>query len=488
MTNQSDVLSSGQPVSNSRGVTMRRFVLIVAVALASLTAGACAGLVGKAGKIQIAAQPVEIVNDVAQSPSEPVSLPVRSLSLAQLLIPPALASEPTPEPKCDRFEQIDNAEELLKSVELTVGTKEYRYAEKRAGTVATFKDPEKQIALELLDPELCTLSQVIITKRGDKLIAPPGYEIEVVTRINGIRWNNWATEYRVKSPAGLTVIANTYPLVGQEKVARIVTNKTGKRVTVYDTVRTITPVFYTPYSKELHVPEMVAGGREYLTGLAKRAHEELRRLQVPSQTTGNMLVADVSALKPEFTERLVPNELMDLTEFILDPTWTTERMHVVIGANRDRVASYTCSKAKACGLMQFTSGTYALMAKLYPEAELNKDFVDGARDPLNAMKAAVLLHDHNLAVLVNAFGDGIVADPKLEEYLAAAYNTGVGRVKSVLAVALRTKAADWAKASGKKKTEHLLGETKGYITKLRFLRDQWPLPPLAKADTTTPDQ
>ena len=104
------------------------------------------------------------------------------------------------------------------------------------------------------------------------------------------------------------------------------------------------------------------------------------------------------------------------------------------------------------------------------------------------MKAAVLLHDHHLAVLVNAFGDCIVADPKLEEYLAAAYNTGVGRVKSVLAVALRTKAADWAKASGKKKTEHLLGETKGYITKLRFLRDQWPLPPLAKADTTTPDQ
>lgn len=475
MTNEPHMLSSVQTITNSQGVSMRRYLLTAVVALVSFTAGACVG------RIQVAAQPIEVVQEVAEASPllEPASLPVRSLSLAQLLIPSALAAEPAPVPKCDRLEQIDNAEKLLKPVELSVGTKDYRYTEKRAGKVTAFKDPEKQIALELLDVEKCTLDQVIITKRGDKLIAPSGYVIEAVTRANGIRWNNWATEYRINAPTGLVVVTNKYPLIREEKIPRTVRNKNGKRVTVYDTVRTVTQVVYTPYSKELHVPEMVSGGREYLTDLAKRAYEDLRRLQVPSQAAGNKLVADISALKPEFIERLVPNELMDLTEFTLDPTWTTERIHVVIGANRDRVASYTCSKAKACGLMQFTSGTYALMAKLYPEARLNNDFIDGARDPLNAMKAAVLLHDYNLAVLMNAFGDGIAADPKLEEYLAAAYNTGVGRVKSVLAVALRTKAADWAKVNGKKKNEHLLGETKGYIAKLRFLRDQWSLPPLA---------
>lgn len=458
------MLSSAQTITNLQGVLMRRRMIIVAVVLVSLTAGACAG------RIQIAGPPIEIVNEAAQPPMEPASLPVKALLLEEVL-PSVLAVQESLKPVCDRLEQIDNAEELLASVELSVGRKEYRYTEKRAGGAVTFTDPEKQIALELLDVDQCTLSQVVITKRGDKLSAPPGYDIEVVARVNGIRWNNWATEYRVIKPVGLTVIANKYPLVGVERG-----------------VRTITPVFYTPYSKELHVPEMVTGGRGFLANLAKHAYEDLRLLRVPSQTAGNKLVADVSALKPEFIERLVPNELMDMTEFTLDPAWTTERIHVVIGANRDRVASFTCSKAKACGLMQFTAGTYALMAQLYPGAKLNKDFISGARDPLNAMKAAVLLHDYNLAILINSFGKGIADDPKLEEYLAAAYNTGVGRVGPVLAVALRTKADDWAQANGKGKNEHLLGETKGYIAKLRYLRDQWPLPPLAKADTTISDQ
>jgi hypothetical protein len=377
---------------------------------------------------------------------------------------------------------------LLAPVELFVGTKEYRYTEKRAGSVSVFKDPEKQIALELLNTEDCSLSQVIITKRGDALIAPPGYDIEVVARVNGIRWNNWATEYRVNSPEGLTVIANKYPLVRQEKVARVVRSKSGKKVTVYDNVRTVTPVFYTPYSRELHIPEMVTGGKGFLSDLAQRAYDELRSQRVPSQSTDGVLVADVAALKQAYIERLVPNELMDLTEFSLDPTWTTERIHVVIGANRNRVASYTCSKAAACGLMQFTAGTYALMAKMYPEAQLTADFVEGARDPLNAMKAAVLLHDYNLAVLKNAFGERVADDARLEEYLAAAYNTGVGRVRSVLAVAFRTNAADWAQVRGKKSTERLLAETKGYIAKLRYLRDQWSRAPLAQAEDATPVQ
>lgn len=465
MTNDSHMLSSEQSVTNSRGVSMRRRMLTLAVALVSLSAGACAG------RIQVAGLPpgdtIVVSKSVPETSAEPDILQVRVLAMADIMVPLSYKTAEQTVPSCDPLEQIHKAEELLKPVELSVGTKPYRYSERRAGGLVSFTDPEKQIALELLDEKNCTLSQVVITKQGDKLIAPAGYDIEAVTRVNGIRWNNWATEYAVTTPHGLTVIANKYPLVQGAKV---------------------TMVYYTPYSKELHVPELVDGGRGYLTDLAKSAYEELKQQQVPSMTGNHTLVAEVPSLKPEFVARLVPNELMDMTEFLLDPTWTTERIHVVIGANRDRVATYTCSKARACGIMQFTGGTYALMAKMYPQAKLNPDFVAGARDPLNAMKAAVLLHDYNLSALIGRFGSSVAADPKLEEYLAAAYNTGVGRVEAVLAVAFKAKAADWAETKGKGANEHLLGETKGYIAKLRYLRDQWPMPPLAKVDILTPDR
>jgi len=77
-----------------------------------------------------------------------------------------------------------------------------------------------------------------------------------------------------------------------------------------------------------------------------------------------------------------------------------------------------------------------------------------------------LLHDLNLASLIKAFGPNIANDPKLEEYLAAAYNTGVRRVINVVRAARAKRSADWAQARG---VQGLLAETKGYIAKLRYI-------------------
>ena len=119
---------------------MRRRLISVVVALASLSAGACAG------RIQVAA-PTTIVVEAAPAAAEIAILPVRSLSLAELLIPAAIAAdvEPEPEPTCDRLAQIDQAEQLLKPIELSVGTKEYRYTEKRSGGTSVFRDPERRV-------------------------------------------------------------------------------------------------------------------------------------------------------------------------------------------------------------------------------------------------------------------------------------------------------------------------------------------------------
>lgn len=463
---------------------MNRRSLTLFVISASLIAGACAG------KIHVDASvptpPVAIIEDV-----EVATLPFSPLRFDDLLLPPQVAMEvaplPEPEPGCDLTARIDEARALLDSVPVTVGQKTYRYTERRAGSTITFRDPEKVIGLALMDAETCELSTTTLTKRGEDAISERGFVIEPVTRINGIRWNNWATELSVEEPSGQIVVVLKYPYLRDERVARTTTNKAGKRVTVYDTKRVVVPVYYTPYSKELHVPELVNGGEHYLEDLAARAYEDLRERGVPSESVPGTLVADVPALRPEFVIRLAPNEHMDMTEFLLDPTWTTERIHIVIGANRERVATYTCSKASACGLMQFTPGTYAFMRQRYPGADLMKSFDEGARDQFNAMKAAILLHDHNTAQLVSAFGPEIMQDDRLEEYLAAAYNTGVGRVIAVLTIAKKKNLADWADAHGSKKIEKLLTETKGYIAKLRFLRDQWKPASLAKAVPTTPD-
>ena len=482
MTNVPRVLFSEKQVTNTRGKTMRRYIPMLAVAAVSLVAGACAG---KLHVVAVASPPAPVVMQ-----DEVVTmLPFVKLRAEDFVLSPngelPAVSAPVEPQGCNLTERIDAAMELLDSAPISIGTKVYRYTERRAGSTVTFKDPEKTIALALMDEESCDLQKVTITKRGDKLLVSGEYDIEPVRRSNGIRWNNWATELSVSVPSGAAVLVMKYPYLQSERVARIAKNKAGKRVTVYDTKKTVVPIYYTPYSKELHVPALVRGGEQYLIALAARVYADLRERHVPSKSVPGTDVADVSALRPEYVTRLAPIEHMDLTEFLLDPAWTTERIHVVIGANRERVATYTCSKASACGLMQFTPGTYALMRKLYPAAGLIADFEDGARDQFNAMKAAVLLHDHNTAALIDSFGAGILEDSRLEEYLAAAYNTGVGRVIAVLSLAKKKGLADWTEAKGNRK-QRLLAETKGYIAKLRFLRDEWQHKPLAKADNSAP--
>lgn len=347
--------------------------------------------------------------------------------------------------ECNVSEQIVKAQQALESVQVTLGTKLYRYSEQRLGSIVKFNEPETQIALELLEPISCTMREIIITKRGNALIAPSGYDIGVVRRANGIQWNYWATEYVVRAPEGWMVVANKYP--------------------VDDAT-----IIYTPYSSALGTPTLVQNGREYLDGLASRAYNELSAAGVKLS----------SVIHADFIARLAPIEHMDLGEFLLDPTWTIERIYALIGANREHTAAYTCNKASACGLMQFTPGTYKLMVKQYPKAALIKTFADGARDPLNAMKAAFLLHEYNLATfkrnLTAKQFASLMADPELlEESLSSAYNTGATRTILVLRAYFTypKKFTDWAQAKGVGSKAKLVAETKGYITKLRYLRDEW---------------
>lgn len=373
---------------------------------------------------------------------------------------------------CDIPAEIAAVQDEVSARPLRIGTKDYRYTEVRAGTKKTISDPEREIALVLLNLESCQTRTVQIIKRGDQLIAPSGYHIEPVRRVNGIRWNDWATDYRVNEPSGWVVVANAFPHV---------ISGSGKK-------RIVENVFYISYTPELHRPEFVRAGQDHLLALARQALQELRSDRVSSLAMPEILLADTPASRPEWLARLAPMEHTDMTEFVLDPDWTIERAFIRIGLNGDRFGTYTCSKAAACGLMQFTKGSYDLLRKAYPTAHLDPDFTRGARNQLNAMKAAYLHHDDILRQLIEVFGPSITNDRVvLEELEDGGYNGGSKYIIQAYKQSLKKKSIDWISTlpacKGKSRNGCMPRETKEYVAvKLRYLRDHYTGPTVARAD------
>jgi len=306
------------------------------------------------------------------------------------------------------------------------------------------------------------LEVVKIIKRGGDLIAPLGYQIEVVERSNGIRWNYWATQYKVTQPANAMVLFNKWPEPENVKIKKPVTLKNGKKSFVYENKVNIKYVTYAPYSEDYHTQEMIALGNQYVRDMVDQAYATLKSKGVLSRAYPKILVSDVSVLRKDYFIKIPITEHSDLGEFTLDPTKTSERVKIIIGANGAGAYADNCNYAAACGWVQFTPRTYKELAKIYSKAGLISDFEKGAANHLNSMMAAVLLYDYNLAGLMKVHGSRIVDDPKLEEYLAAGYNGSPARVNSSLKAAIAGGFSDWL---GK-----LLPETKGYLAKIRFLQ------------------
>lgn len=319
------------------------------------------------------------------------------------------------------------------------------------------KDPEREIALKLLNLNTGDTEAIKIKKEGQELITPPGYTIEVVKRPSGITWNGHNTFYKVLQPADTVVIRNVWPLIKYTK--KTVKNNKGKKV------KTNVPVFdknksYIPYSEALQSPETIQKGIDNLKLTITEAKEQLRKNGVMSKTFPNRFVADV--LPDEYYWRRPIIEQSDLGEFIFDPEDTVTRFFVILGTN-GRNAWTSCNYADACGWLQFTPNTYKNVVSKYKAANLIKDFKDGSYDHVNAAMAAMLLDDLNLESLVDAYGNKIYNDPRIEEYLAASYNGAPKWVHKSLNATIGKNINDW--------TKHLRPETKGFMVKLRYLRD-----------------
>jgi len=334
-------------------------------------------------------------------------------------------------------------------------------------TLKRSSDKEMTLGLKLLNTETGEVEviavQTKITLDGVSIVAPAGYQIEIVERPNGIRWNWWNTLYQVVSPENLVVIKNNFPREEIVFVTRVVNGKPikeNKKMTV--------GFLYVPHSNYFEQEEnrkvLVQAGKEFLKNVVAKAFDTLKKRGV--------LIDHIGALSPRFFERLPLLEQGDFTEFQLDPQTTAERVLIILGANQENAWRHTCNSSDACGWVQFTPGTYRNIRTSHSSAQLTVDFKDGAGDHLNSMMAAILLHKVNLEPLVKRFGLKILNDPDLEKYLAASYNGAPRWVHNSLGATISKNFADWVTALSPIRKDSMGGlrkETRDFMTKLDYL-------------------
>ena len=359
-------------------------------------------------------------------------------------------------PQCTLLDKILEPDPEFDKIKLSVGTKDIIYYEevpardtkgiirkdKKTGEIIIQKvkrrDPEREIALKILNLETGNTEVIKIIKKGDIIVSPPGYAIEVIQRPNGIRWNAYNTYYRIIEPANWVVIRNVWPEIKTVKGKKVIENKA-----------------YVPYSKEMSSPEIIQKGKNDLKRVVAEAKNNLLQ--------NNVIIADV--LTEEFYRRRAIMERADLGEMVIDPKETVDMFFAILATNEANAFS-NCNSSGACGLFQFTdngkNGTYRTVARTYPKANLIKVFRTGALDHINSAMAAMLLDNSNLNDLVKRYGKKIYSDPRLEEYLAASYNGAPRHVNRSLDATLSKNILNWGK--------YLKTETDGFLVKLSLLK------------------
>ncbi len=197
-------------------------------------------------------------------------------------------------------------------------------------------------------------------------------------------------------------------------------------------VQTAKPIVYLPFTPDTLDPEFVNGGREFLLATARRALDDLRRSRVPSLAYPGELLADI--VPAEVVTTLAVIEQTDDNEFIRNGLVAFEQVLSHYGLKREEAFSYSVSRARALGPMQFTNrrgnGTYSLVVRRCRGARLDPDFERGATNLFNAMKAAICLLDLELAQMRADIRVVYREDPAvLGIFPVAAYNGGPRNVE-----------------------------------------------------------
>lgn len=303
----------------------------------------------------------------------------------------------------------------------------------------------RDVTLAVWNRKQDSLSYVTGRKKGTQLILNGSSDVSV-RRSNYIN-----SEYVMDNPDEL-VVAVRYPIAyGLSGVK--------DRYELRDEV-------YTPYTRDLHTKDIVAEGERHLDGLISGVLDSMRRDQIMSRSQSGQLMADV--VDPALIKSLIVIEHTNLSETARNAEQAVERVYVTLALNRGETYNYSRSSAGALGLVQFIPSTYNSFARRL-NLKLNKDFETGMRDHANAVRAQIAHIDDSLANLPEDVRRAGTRDPKVQEYLAAAYNGGYARVRTAIKI--------WdEQISGELKPAEILkrsrlhSETIQYVKKLRQVR------------------
>jgi hypothetical protein len=192
-------------------------------------------------------------------------------------------------------------------------------------------------------------------------------------------------------------------------------------------VETAVPIVYLPSTEDTFDPVLVREGRDFLLSTARQAIEELRSANAPSVAYPGKLLADI--VPAEVITTLAVIEQTDDGEFRDDPEEAVGAVLNQYGLKRGEAYRYSVSSASAVGPMQFTNrrgnGTYAMVVRRCPAAQIDPNFERGATNILNAMKAAICLFDIELNQMRTEIQTAYHDNQKvLGIFPVAAYNGG----------------------------------------------------------------
>ena len=239
-----------------------------------------------------------------------------------------------------------------------------------------------------------------------------GFSLTCYTR-NG-KTNGVNTEFVVNEPSGYQVYA-LRRVIGAPKQYK--------------------EVVYTPYNEFLNTASVRQFGKAYLDKVVLGAYQDLHQHGVRSLANKGAFVHD--RVPRQLIERLILVEHIDHGRFFNEPTIDLmKEVYTILALNQGLAYNYAKSTAAARGLLQVIPPTYAGLKRVYPSAALAPDFVSGMTNHHNAVKAAILLADHDVGVIPDVSTRAFLLDgknlAKRQDYTCSAYNGGPARAMSIL--------------------------------------------------------
>jgi hypothetical protein len=234
-------------------------------------------------------------------------------------------------------------------------------------------------------------------------------------------------EALVKTSLGATVSVLVVRANGVNTAVSISDNK-GRQlaplVVQYPIVRggdVIEMGYYTSAHPAIESSELAEDGRDYIHQMLNQAARRLAE-------KGRKITPDIVNV----AERLCVVEHTDHKRFKTEKRADLfNEITTLYALNVKDTYRYSVSSAGAGGMVQMIPTTYKAIRDLYPEANLNPDFVAGMRDHENALEAMLLYMQHTWNNLVKQEQITRALDSQLatqEELLAAGYNSNPTRL------------------------------------------------------------